>query len=126
MLEIKPNLTKPAIAGACRQCGRAYSEAYYLYTAADGGEVLAAGLFEMRSDRVVAVHYESTDPGDHFLFDGILRAGLNYAAGQGVELGLIPESFRQENRHCFEKLRYPPEREWNIVNFFQKYKNCAT
>lgn len=125
MLEIKPNLNKTDVAAQCRACGKVVSEAFYLYTAKDGGRELASGLFEMEGDRVVVLRYEGVDPDDYFLFDGILRAGLNYAAEQGVALGYVPETFRQENAGYFSKLRYPAEPEWNIVNFFAKYKNCA-
>ena len=125
MLEIKPYLDRATVSGYCRKCGKPYSEAFYLYLAKDGGETLAAGLFEMQPDRVTALHYESTDPQDFFLLDGILRAGLNYASEQGVETGVLPEELRQAHKAAFERLNYPPECEMNIVNFFTKYKNCA-
>ena len=124
MIEIKPNLTKEDIVAYCRKCGKTFSEALYLYAAEDRGEILAAGLFEMQSDRVEAVMYDSALPEDYFLFDGVLRAALNYASGQGVEIGVIPEPFRQDNSSHFSKFSYPPEAEWNIVNFFNKYKGC--
>ncbi|MCL2056850.1 MAG: hypothetical protein FWH02_06505 [Oscillospiraceae bacterium] len=123
MIEIKPNTNKPDIAAYCRKCAKPYSEALYLYTAEDRGEILAAALFEMQSDSVTAVLYDCGTPGDHLLFDGILRAALNYAAGQGIETGVIPESFRRDNAAYFAKLSYPPQPRWNIVNFFGKYKS---
>jgi len=124
MVEIKPNLKKDDILAYCRKCGRPYSEAFYLYTAEDRGKIFAAGLFEMHSDRVEAVLYDSSPPEDIYLFDGILRAALNYASGQGVQIGVIPDRFRQDNGAYFSRLTYPAEIEWNIVNFFSKYKTC--
>lgn len=123
MLEIKPCLDKTVIAPYCKRCGRLAGDAFYLYRATDGEEVLAAGLFQVESSRVVVVYYEGAQE-DHFLFDGILRAGLNYAAEQGIELGYIPEEFRQAHKAMFQKLNYPASPEMNITNFFQKYKNC--
>jgi hypothetical protein len=125
MLEIKPSTQMDQIKSYCLKCDRAPSEAFYLYTALDRGDILAAGLFEMLSDKVQVVYYEGDD-NDPFLFDGVLRAGLNYAADQGVENGYIPEAFRQTHKDKFARLNYPPSPQLNIVNFFKKYKNCAT
>lgn len=125
MLEIKPCLDKQTMIGYCKKCKRAYSEAFYLYLATNRNHVLAAGLFEVGSEEVQAVYYESTEPQDAFLFDGILRAGLNYAAGQGIENGRLPEDFRQSFHDLFAELNYPAAPVFNITNFFQKYKNCS-
>lgn len=125
MLEIKPCFDIPTLAVYAKNCGKAPGESLYLYMAKDGGETLAAGLFEVQSDKVCTLFYESADPDDIFLFDGILRAGLNYASEQGIETGCIPEDFRQSHKNKFARLNYPPETEMNIVNFFNKYKNCA-
>jgi hypothetical protein len=124
MLTITPALDKSTVSAYCKKCGKVYSAALYAYLAQNGGEVLAAALFEMSGDHVTAVYYEGTDPADYTLFDGILRAGLNYAAEQGVETGTIPEAFRYDHRGSFEKLNYPAQVSFNIVNFFGKYKNC--
>ena len=127
MLEIKAVFDRPILAQYCHKSGCPLSDALYLYLAQNGDELLAAGLFEMRSDRVATMYYEAVGENqtDFFLFDGILRAGLNYAAEQGVETGCLPEPFRQANAAYFARLNYPPETEMNIVNFFQKYKNCT-
>lgn len=124
MLTITPCLEKQTVAAYCKKCGKLYDAAYYLYLAENRGEVQAAGLFEVGGDRVSTIYYEGLEPDDHFLFDGILRAGLNYAAEQGIENGHIPEEFRQAHKALFGKLNYPIQPDFNIVNFFQKYKNC--
>ena len=127
MLEIKPIFDRQVLAKYCHKCDCPLSDALYVYQATNEDELLAGGLFAMRSDHVEAVFYEAMGENrvDFFLFDGILRAGLNYAAEQGVETGCIPEAFRQANAVSFAQLNYPPEVEMNIVNFFQKYKNCT-
>jgi len=125
MLEIKPFFNINQIAQYSRKCCRIPDDSLYLYLAKDGDETLAAGLFEVQSNKVSVLYYEAADSSDHFLFDGILRAGLNYASGQGIENGYIPESFRQKHAAHFSKLNYPPEPELNIMNFFNKYKNCT-
>lgn len=125
MLTITPCLDKQAIAAYCKKCKKPYSAAFYLYRAENRGQVLAAGLFEVGGEEVCAVLYEAEDPSDHFLFDGILRAGLNYASEQGIPNGHIPEDFRYLHRELFAKLNYPIQPVFDITNFFQKYKNCA-
>lgn len=124
MLTITPCVDKPEIAAWCKKCGKVPSAAFYLYRAENRGEPLAAALFEVGGDQVQVVRYEAADPADYFLFDGILRAGLNYAAEQGIEQGYLPEEFRLSHEGLFSKLNYPIQPRFNITNFFQKYKNC--
>lgn len=125
MLTITPCLDKAAIAAYCKKCRKPWSAAFYLYRAENRGQVLAAGLFEVGGDQVQVMLYEAEDPADPFLFDGILRAGLNYAADQGIPNGFIPEDFRYAHRGLFAQLNYPIQPVFDITNFFQKYKNCA-
>lgn len=124
MLQITLCLDKPALAPYCKKCGKLVSEAFFLYRAVDRDQVLAAGLFEVFSESVQIVHYEESGDGDPFLLDGILRAGLNYASSFGIDRGCIPEVLRYTHRRLFNKLNYPPQPEFGISNFFQKYKNC--
>ena len=126
MLEIKPSTDRLMIARYCKKCGIVPGEAFYLYTAADSGELLAAALFEVLSDRVSILHYETQEGQDPFLMDGILRAGLQYASRFGIENGCIPENLRYEHRALFAKLNYPAPPVFNITNFFAKYKNCKS
>lgn len=124
MLEIKPTTNTRVIAALCRKCGEIPDESLYAYVAASGSETLAAVLFRMESESARAVYYESTDQGDYFLLDGLLRAGFHFAAEQGVKTGCIPESFRQLHAEMFARLNYPAAHEFGIDNFFAKYKNC--
>lgn len=124
MLTISPCLEKQTVALYCKKCKRIYSAGFYLYRAEHNGEILAAGLFEISADQVQVLFYESEDNSDAYLFDGILRAGLNYAAEQGIENGVIPEEFHAEHSALFAKLNYPVQLQFNITNFFCKYKNC--
>jgi|GEM_PF-591578 len=124
LLEIRPCLDKPVVAAYCKKCGKIPTEAFYVYLAANRGETLAAGLFEITSTQVCALLYESGEE-DAFLFDGVLRAGLNYAAEYGIPNGFIPEEFRLLHRDKFQNLSYPIQQKFNISNFFAKYKSCA-
>lgn len=124
MLSIKPYEDKAAIVSYCKKCKKLYSEALYLYLAADGGDVLAAALFEVGGDTVQVVYYESTEPEDFYLFDAVLRAGLNFASEHGLSNGHIPEQFRQKHNALFAKINFPIQPTFGISNFFQKYKNC--
>lgn len=126
MLELKPCGDKKQFLEACRRCGKIPCEAFYLYVAEDRGELLAQALFEVTSEHVRAVDYVAGNPGDFWLFDGLLRAGFHYAGEQGIEKGIIPEAFRLKHEAIFAKLNYPAVPEFNIVNFFKKYKNCAS
>lgn len=125
MLEITPCLDRQVLAKYCKKCTRIASAAFYLYRAMDGDEVLAAGLFEVQSDFVQVVYYESADPDDHFLLDGILRAGFHYAEQQGIGKGCIPDAFREDHRNLFSRLNYPPNIMFDITNFFSKFKSCT-
>lgn len=125
MLEIKPCTDKQTILPYCKKAGLPYTEAFYLYRALDSVKVLAAGLFQVGGNQVDVVLYESGEPGDHFLFDAVLRAGLNYAASFDIQSGHIPEPFRQRHEKLFEKLNFPPDPVFGISNFFTKYKNCV-
>lgn len=125
MLSITVCLDKPTIISFCRRSKKPFSEAFYLYRAQNGEQVLAAALFEVNGDHVSVISYETEAPDDLSLFDGMLRAGLHYASEQGIETGCIPESFRFVHRDLFAKLNYPISPTFNITNFFNKYKNCA-
>lgn len=125
MLTITPCLDKQMVASYCKKCRKPYSAAYYLYLAQNREELLGAALFEVGSDAVSVLFYEAADPADAFLFDGVVRAGLNYANQQGLENGVIPEEFRHAHRELFAKLNYPAQPQFNINNFFAKYKNCG-
>jgi len=124
MLEIVPNVDDRMLAVYCRKCGKLHGPSFYLYLAVDGGETLAAGLFEVESDKVNVVYYESRED-DPYLFDAILRAGLNYASEHGITQGHLPEHFRGEHKAYFAKLNYPPQSTFDITNFFRKYKSCC-
>lgn len=126
MLTITPCTERDTVLAYCKKCRIPLDAGHYLYLAENRGERLAACLFEIGGDRVQVLLYESAEPGDAFLFDGVMRAGLNYAAGQGVENGFIPEQFRFLHRALFAKLNYPLQPLFNITNFFNKYKNCGT
>jgi len=126
MLEIKPNLDKQVILSFCKKCRLVYSDAFYAYQAQDGGEILATALFLVNSTQVEAVYYETALPEDHFLFDTMLRAGLNYADNHDIPTGHIPEAFRQEHGALFDRLNFPPETTFVITNFFSRYKNCRS
>lgn len=124
MLTITPCLDRLTVASYCKKCKKVYSAGAYLYRAENRGELLAAGLFEISADRVEVLLYEAQDTADVHLFDGILRAGLNYAAEHGVENGLISEMFYFQHVSLFNQLNYPADPLFNITNFFRKYKNC--
>ena len=124
MLEITPSLDPGLLKKYCKQCGKVFGPQFYLYLAKERETLLGAGLFEMMSDRVQVVLYEG-DTADAWVFDAVLRAGLNYAAGQGVSVGCLPEAFRQAHADFFNQLNYPDWAEFDITNFFQKYKNCG-
>jgi hypothetical protein len=125
LLEIKACTDRTQINALCKACGLLPSEAFYIYRAENGGEEIGAALFEVLSDSVHIVFYAAADPEDPWLFDGILRAGLNYAAQFGLEKGCIPEYLRYQHRALFSRLNYPSAQVFNITNFFQKYKNCV-
>jgi len=110
-------------AAACKHFGKIYGNEFYLYEALSSDEILGSILFEVKSSLVETVGY-SGPQGDFALFDGLIRAGLNYAEMHGIEAGGIPEPFRQEHQALFAHLNYPPQTVFNIVNFFGKYKNC--
>ena len=123
MLSISLCRDSRRIAAVCKSFSKIYGDEFYIYEAIGNGEMLGEILFEVKSSFVEASGYNG--PGDDFgLFDGLLRAGLNYAQKHGIEAGCIPETFRHENRALFARLNYPPEAVFNIVNFFGKYKNC--
>jgi len=124
MLEVQPSTDPKLLAQYCRQSGKMPGPQYYLYLAKEGERLLAAGLFEIDSDSVDAVFYQG-DEQDAWLLDAVLRAGLNYAAGHGITTGRLPEELRQTHSALFAKLNYPSEAEFNITNFFGKYKNCG-
>ncbi|MCL2856800.1 MAG: hypothetical protein FWE19_03630 [Oscillospiraceae bacterium] len=124
MLEIKPCTDLKLLAEYCGKCGKMPGPQFYLYLAKKGELLLAAGLFEIGSSSVDAVFYQG-DETDPWLLDAVLRAGLNYAASHDIPTGRLPEEFRQEHRTLFAKLNYPPQAEFNITNFFGKYKNCG-
>lgn len=123
MLEITLCLEEKVLAEYCRQCGRLPGPAFYLYQARDRDKLLAAALFQVGSDQVDVLLYDSQED-DVFLFDAMLRAGLNYAGDQGISHGCLPEAFRQEHGAYFKTLNYPAQAIFNITNFFQKYKRC--
>ena len=124
MLEVKPCTDPKLLAEYCRQCGKIPGPQFFLYLARQRGELLAAGLFEIYSSSVDVVFYRG-DAEDPWLLDAVLRAGLNYAASHGITTGRLPEEFRQEHSALFARLNYPGEAEFNITNFFRKYKNCG-
>jgi len=124
MIEIAPSLDQNILKSYCEKCGKDYGPGFFAYLATDGGTLLAAGLFEMLGDRVQAVMYEG-DTADPWLFDGVLRAGLNYAAGREVYTGCLPEAFREEHRELFKRLNYPDENEFDIASFFVNHRNCG-
>ena len=123
MLSIRLCRDNRRIAAACKSFGKIYGDEFYLYEAAGNDEILGEMLFEVKSSFVEVVDYSGSE-GDFGLFDGLLRAGLNYAEKHGIEAGCIPEAFRHKNRALFAHLNYPSEAAFNIVNFFGKYKNC--
>jgi hypothetical protein len=124
MLEIKPSTDKKRIAAFCRRLGKLPSEAFYLYTAENAGETLASCLFEVGGEAVAFLLYDCVDMNDYWLFDGMLRAGFNYAFEHGIVTGIIPEEQRAQYEGLFAKLKYPAAPEFDITNFFKKYKNC--
>ena len=124
MLEIKPSTDKRQIAACCKKAGLFPSEAFYLYIAENNGQTLASCLFEVGGDSVAFRFYKCEDKTDYWLFDGMLRAGFNYAWGQGISTGRIPEEQRLVHAGLFAKLNYPAAHEFDITNFFKKYKNC--
>jgi len=124
MLELKPCIEKKRIAEYCKKCGKLPDDSFYLYLAADKEQQLAACLFEVSGNGVSVLFYDCADESDYWLFDGMLRSGFNYAFEQGIATGRIPEPFRIQFKHLFSKLNYPVTTEFDITNFFQKYKNC--
>ena len=124
MIEIKPSTDPKLVASYCGECGRIPGPQLYLYLAKEGENLLSAGLFEISGSCVDAVFYQS-DEDDVRLFDAVLRAGFNYAAGHGIPAGRLPEELRQTHGVLLEKLGYPLETEFDITNFFRKYKNCG-
>ena len=123
MLEVKPSTDPKLLAEYCRQCGKIPGPQFYLYLGREGERLLAAGLFEILSSSVEVVFYRG-DEQDVWLMDAVLRAGLNYAARHGIPTGRLTEEFRDTHSALFAKLNYPPQAEFDITNFFAKYKNC--
>lgn len=125
MLTITLELSKDKVLEYTKKSKQIYDAGHYLYLAKDNGEVLAAGLFKIEGDMSYIAYYETTEEKDYHLFDGILRAGFNYAGDQGISTGMIPESFREQYTGFFERLNYPNQPMFEISNFFSKYKNCG-
>lgn len=124
MLEIKPCTDLKPIAEYCKLCGKIPDDSFYLYLAENNGKRLGSCLFEVSGEAVTVLYYDCADETDYWLFDGMLRAGFNYAFEQGLETGRIPEPFRIKFQRFFAKLNYPIAPEFDITNFFKKYKNC--
>lgn len=124
MLEIKPCTDLKPIAEYCKKCGKIPSDEFYLYLAVNSDKQLGACLFEVGGEAVTVIYYDCADENDYWLFDGMLRAGFNYAFEQGLKTGCIPEPFRMRFQRFFAKLNYPITTEFDITNFFKKYKNC--
>lgn len=125
MLTIRANTQKENILPYCRALKIPYNKGLYLYEAKDKDQVLGAALFEISGTKAEALCYTTHPEESHFIMDGVLRAGFNYAAEQHVPVGGIAETVRKEYAHFFEQLNYPNESQFNIQNFFAKYKNCA-
>jgi hypothetical protein len=123
MLSIKLSTDIGILREICAKCYRIAGPEHYLYLACEGEERLAAGLFEVGPDRVSVIFYEGPKD-DAWLFDAVLRAGLNYGAGQGIYIGHLPEEFRRSHSIHFKKLNYPAGYTLDISNFFRKYKRC--
>ena len=124
MLEIQPSTDLKLLAQYCGRCGKIPGPQFYLYLAKEREQLLAAGLFEIGPSSVDVAFYQG-DESDAWLLDAVLRAGLNYAAGHGITTGRLPEEFRQTHSALLAKLNYPPQAEFDITNFFAKYKNCG-
>lgn len=124
MLEIKSCTEPKPIAEFCKKCGKIPDKSFYLYLATNSDKQLGACLFEVSGEAVTPLYYECEDETDYWLFDGLLRAGFNYAFEQGIATGSIPEAFRIKHQRFFSKLNYPITSEFDITNFFKKYKNC--
>ena len=124
MLTISPVLDRAGVVPLCREAGVTYTGAFYAYRAENRGTTLACALFEVLDDSVRVVSYKGQKDVD--LFDGLLRAGFQYAGKEGIETGCIPEPFRQAYHTRFAVLNYPAAAQFNITNFFAKYKNCNT
>lgn len=122
MLEILPVTERDIVSGYSSKCKLPFSQALYVYVAKDGTKTIAGALFEVKSDYVQILYYDGDT--EFFIFDAILRAGLNYAAENGIEYGYIPEEFRHKYNSVFINLNYPPVTKFDITNFFKKYKNC--
>ena len=125
MLTITATLDRETLLPYCKESKIPYNPGLYLYIARDRDDILGAGLFQIEGDTVSFLHYFPADTDDHFVFDGVLRAGFNYATEQNIPTGEIPVLMRKQHQTCFEKLNYPNETSFTIDNFFSKYKNCA-
>ena len=124
MLEIRPTTDTKLLAAYCQKCGKTASPQFYLYLAKDGESLLGAGLFEIDGECAQPLLYEG-DKTDVWLFDAVLRAGLNCAAMQGVATGCISEGFRAAHTTFFERLNYPAQPEFGLEDFFREHKGCA-
>ena len=124
MLTISPILDRVGVVPLCREAGVPYTGAFYAYRAENRGTILAYALFEVLDDSVRVVSFQGQEDAD--LFDGLLRAGFQYAGKEGIETGWIPETFRQTHHTRFAALNYPAAAQFDITNFFAKYKNCGT
>lgn len=124
MLTILPMLEQKDVVPYCQKLHKIYHPGFYLYVGKDKGKRLATGLFEIQKDHVQVVYYESEDPEDIHLLDGILRAGFHYADQHGIPSGMIPISFYKKQKKQLEQLNYPSQPLFDISNFFAKYKNC--
>lgn len=125
MLSISPCLDKQILAEYCKKCRKPYHAGLYLYRAENNNQIQATGLFEITEDFVQLLYYESIFPEDVFLFDGVFRAGMNYAAEQGIENAFIPAEFGNAHENFFMHFDYPLNTRFNITNFFAKYKKCG-
>jgi hypothetical protein len=124
MLKITPAFDPAMLGGYCKKCGKLPGPEFYLYRAEIGDKTIAACLFEVMSNRVAPLFYESLE-GDEWLFDAVLRAGYNYASEQGIAEGSLPEAFRQAHGGYFRHLNYPAQTAFSIANFFKRYKSCG-
>lgn len=124
MLEINVCSKKDFLLPICKKIKYPYSSALYAYVAKNKGVMLACALFFIHPDYVEIIYYESTDENDDAMFDGVLRAGLNYASSNNINSGYVSEEFRENNKQLFKKINFPNEAKFNINNYFLKYKNC--
>lgn len=124
MLEMAEVTNRSQVQQYCKALSLPFGDEKQAFDALDKDEICGFCIFRIQKDTVyIEGLFSQTDFGTS-LYDGLLRAVMNFASSRGIKNVYLEMSIGREILNQIEPLHFIKNTPMDIEDFFKTFRNC--